>query len=106
MSVPLVWSPLDSMIDLSVIGYQLVPSKIVWSWGDRVCSQTLQVAPDYNTPQYVVVIILSYRWRFSKCHSGILLESIPGANTLTWMTIVLIGRHGAMVVILLFTGVQ
>lgn len=94
------------MIDLFVIGYKFVPRKMGWSWGDRVCSQTLQVAPNYNTHQYVVVIILRSRWRFSKYHLGILLESIPGANTLTWMTIVLIGRHGIMVVVLLFTGVQ
>ena len=23
-----------------------------WSWGNRVCSQTLQVVPIYNTPQW------------------------------------------------------
>ena len=105
MSVPVVWPPLDNRIFPSSV------TSLCLERCFRVGEIESAVKPFKSSlftinPSGVVVIILCSWWRFSKYHSGSLLESIPGVNTLIGMTIALIVRHGVMVVVLSITGVQ
>jgi len=105
MSVPLVWPLLESMIFPSLVT-SLCLERFFGVGEIESAVKPFKSSLFTIHPSSVVVIILCSRWRFSKYHLGILLESTPGANTLSWMTIVLISRHGVMVVVLLSTGVQ